>query len=334
MPRHSNFLSIDFLCLLVFALLAVNFATPTLSFLAYMSDSTPMVFSYINQLLSALPFIIAAIFFYILFNKISTLEKRTVLSLSSLQAVLAFVIFIMWLDKNYFRFSGRLAFPFNFVADVLPIILVIVLYTAWILVISGEGRNRLNLSSRFETLYLAINLVFALSFSLHLFKSVDFFYYFGFRLPSSVSWIFAYAPTLLVSFMSLIVWASFVLGVRKLRKLTLHLMLVLLPVFFVLYAIILRPLVGYVLTSAIVWGSSYEFFYPPTLSLSLILLATTAFISSSILLGPLSVDRKPNVIRFSSASAVLAGMSLSPLSILGILLSLQFLFLGIKPRKN
>lgn len=332
--RLSTFLSVEVLCLLVFALLLLNFATPTLGFLAAMSGEAPVIFFYIDQFLEALPFVVTALFFYILVTKISVLENRSVVSLSGVQAVSAVAIVVVWLDGSYLHFSGRLVFPLSFAVEVLPIIFVITLCTAWVLLISRISGNILNLSGRFETVYLAVNLVFALSLSVHLFKNVDFLYFFGLRLPLSVSWVIVYAPTLLVSLMSLIVWGVFVSVVREPKRLAFHLGLVLLPVGFVLYAMSLRPLVGYVLTSAIVWGSSYEFFSPPTLSLLMALLATTAFLSSSILLGPKSTGRNPKLIRLSLASAVLAGMSSSPLSILGVLLSLQFLFIGIQPRQS
>jgi len=329
LPKPLDFDLINFMSVLVFVLLTVNFATPILSFAASMSGQTPSVFFYVNKLLNVLPFILTAIFFYTLFGKISTLGNRKVVSLSSLQAVLASVIFIMWL-RIYLHLSVQLNFPFNFLADFLPIIFLIALYSVWILLISQAGVKILNLTSPFETLYLAINLVFALSVSVHSFKSVDFFSYFGFRVPLSVVWIFDYAPTLLVSFMSLTVWVLLVFAAHSLRKSILHLMWVILPVVFVFYVATVRPLVGYVLISAIVWGSAYEFFYPLEFSLSLVLLATTAFISSSILLGSFGKGRKMNLIRLSLVCAILAGMSLSPTSTLGVLLSLYFLFLGIK----
>lgn len=334
LSKLSRLEPVDVLSLLVFMLLALNFATPTLNFFASFSGQTPIVFSYVVQFLASLPFFIAAIFFLVLLTQFLNLENSPgSRSFVSLQALLAIGIVIMWLDRNYLRFWAQLAFPLNFIVDVLPIILVILLYATWMLTISRVG-NKLNLSNRVETLYFATNLVFALSFSLHLFKTVDFFYYFAFRLPLLVSWIIDYAPTLLVSFMSLIAWASFLFDVKKLSKLIVHDLLVLLPVGFTLVAIAIRPLVGYVLTSAIVWGSSYEFFYPPSLSLALVLLATTAFISSSILIGARCTNRNARLVRLSLASAVLAGVSPSPLSILGVLLSLQFLFLGIKPRQT
>jgi hypothetical protein len=318
LTRLGIFSSVEFLSLIVFVLLALNFAAPTLGFLASMRGQTPEAFFYVEQFLGISHFIIAALFYYILFTKVSYVGRRT-LFLLSLQAVLAGIILI-WFEK----------LPSS---EIFYILAVILLYAAWLTMLSSRSRE-LRLSVNFEALYLAINTVFGVSLALHLFKSVDFSRFFGFDLPSSIRWIFVYAPTILVSLTSLTAWILFVGHVKRLRRIVTHFILVFLPVIVITYARSLRPLFGYVLTSAIVWGTYYEFFYPVELSLSLVLLAITAFVSSSILLKPLCKTRKPTVIRLSAASAALAGMSPSPLSVIGVLLSLQLLFLGIKPTQN
>ncbi|MFQ5866029.1 MAG: hypothetical protein ACE5IW_12450 [bacterium] len=319
MTKLDTFSSIEFLSIFVFVLLALNFATPTLGFLVSMQGQTPKTVFYVEQFLGTLPFIIAAVFYYVLVTKMPYFGGRTLFLLSG-QAVLATLILIIWFGK--LRSSEIFYIP-----------TVILLYVVWLVMLSLRSKE-LKLSVRFETLYLVINMVFGLSFALHLFKGVDFSYFFGFDLPPFLSWVFAYTPTLLVSFTSLAAWTLFVCHVKGWHRLAGHSILVFLPVIIIIYARSLRPLFGYVLTSAIVWGSSYEFFYPVELSLSLVLLAITAFVSSSILLKPLCKTRKPIIIRLSVASAVLAGMSSSPLSVIGVLLSLQLLFLGTKPGQD
>jgi hypothetical protein len=318
LTRLDTFSSIEFLSFFVFVLLALNFATPTLDFLVSMQGQTSKILFHVGQFLGTLHFIIAALFYYVLVAKVSYVGGRT-LFLLSLQAVLAGIILILWLER--LRSSG-----------IFYVLAVILLYAAWLAMLSWRSEE-LRLSVSFEALYLAINMAFGLSFALHLFKTVDFSHFFGFDPPPFLIWVFTYAPTLLVSFTSLTAWALFVWHAKRLRTLVKHFILVFLPVIAIAYARSIRPLFGYVLTSAIVWGSYYEFFYPVEFSLSLVLLAITAFVSSSILLKPLCETRKPIVIRLSVASAALAGMSSSPLSVIGVLLSLQLLFLGIKPNR-
>jgi hypothetical protein len=186
------------------------------------------------------------------------------------------------------------------------------------------------LNTHFEAFYLWLNLAFFISTALHFINKIDLVYYFRFHMPSELNWLFGYTPTILVSITCLTGWILCLKNTKqKISEWLMHVVLVLVPVVFVVFVETFKPLIGYVITSMIVWGSSYEFFRPPMFSLSLVLSAVGAFFSFLIMLNTRARTRNRNQIWFSLASAVLAGMSLSIVSVLGVLTSLYVLLHGI-----
>jgi len=319
----------------LFAVLLTNFISPALSFAISFFEIAPLfwLITLLDWFAVIVPFVAFALF-YLTIRAFAWSTKKETSKLLMLQAALAFMIFVIWFERNIIHFSGYLSPLLNFAIQVVYIALIDILYLLFLIMLwrITKKQSSLELRSRFRSFYLWVNLVFLLSFALHSINSIDFMYYFHYPMPPELSWLFGHAPTILVSVTCLAGWA---LCLRNTREEDMgwvkHFALVLNPLAFALFVETFRPLIGFIIISMIVWGTSYEMFSPPLISLSLVLSAFGSFISFLILLDSQAKSRKRNLIRLGLASTVLAGISLSPASVLGVLAGLYTLLTGLKP---
>jgi len=333
LPVNGGF-SIDLIARILFPTLLVSFIGPALSFVISFFGITLLLWlvTLLDWFATIAPFVIFAVFYFTLRASASNTEAET--RFLTLQAVIALPIFIMWFERNFIHASGYLSPLSNFVIQATYVGLIDILYGLFFIMLwkTTEKQGSLALKPGFRNFYLWVNLVFFLSFTLHSINSIDLVYYFEFHMPSELNWLFGYTPTVLVSLTCLTGWVLTLRSAkREVADLLTHLALVLAPLAFALLAETFRPLIGFVLISMIVWGASYEIFSPVVISLSLVLSAVGAFISFAILLGTRARIRKRNVIRLGLASAALAGISLSPVSVLGVLTGLYILLIGLTP---
>lgn len=337
-PIRKGVEALHLVALILFSSLLINFLIPTLSFMISFFE-LPVLFvltDVFDMLLFIFPFVVLVLFYWTL--RVSARRFREISRSLILQAVIALPIFVIWFERNLIHASGYLAPISNFVTEVTYFLLIDILYIILFVMLwrSVKGTKfSLSLNSRFEMLYLWLNLMFLVSIALHFINRIDFVYYFRFYMPAELSWLFGYAPTILVSATCLAGWIFFLSSTKpKVAGWLIHIFLVAFPVVFVVLVEIFRPLIGFVITSAIVWGTSYEFFRPVVYSLSLVLAAVGAFFSFSIMLHAQATTRSRNLIRLGLGSTVLAGVSPSLVSVLGVSTSLYVLLHGIMPREG
>lgn len=133
------------------------------------------------------------------------------------------------------------------------------------------------------------------------------------------SWVVVNAPTLLLEFLAIGVWANVALdaGRSRLRaRWYAFLPLALVPPF--LLAFVLAPLSGYILSALITWGSNLALFAPAPLSLAIAVTAVACYVSSFILLREGDDGRERVLLLLGTATIVLAGFYPSMASVEGL----------------
>jgi len=327
--------SIDLIARILFVALLINFIGPALSFVISFFRIVPLLWliTLLDWFTIIVPFITFALF-YLALRALRPNNKGETSRLLMLQAVIALPIFVMWFERNVIHASGYLSPLLNFAIQATYIGLIDILYLLFFTMLwkITKKQSLLKLTPRSQDFYLWTNLMFLLFFALHSINSIDLVYYFHYYMPTQLNWLFGYAPTILISLTCLAGWALTLKNAKRevvswLKNFT----LVITPAVFAALAETFRPLIGFIIISMIVWGASYEIFSPAVISLPLVLSAFGSFISFVILLSTQARTRNRNMIRLSLASAALAGISLSPASVLGVLTSLYILLIALTP---
>jgi len=330
---------LDVIMLTLFPVLLVNFFNPTLGFLISFFKLALLYFLLdpLGLFATVVPFVVLTLYYLVLFITVSELKEAT--RLIMLQAVIAIPIFAVWVERNLIHVSGYLPRLSNFVIEISFLVLVDILCLTFFVMIYRILKRRDTLFDKnmyLKAFYLWLNLAFLLSIALHLINSVDLVYYLQFHMPSELRWFFGYTPTILISITSLTGWFLCLMSSKQgFPETLLHSVLVIAPIALVGFIEAYRPLIGYVIISVIAWGSFYEFFRPLSLSLALVLTAVAAFLSLCIMLSTVyrRISRR-NQLLLGLASAVLAGVSFSPVSVFGILTSLYMLLHGVLLEKD
>lgn len=323
----------------LFLTLLINFASPTLIFIISFFEITSLLplAGVLDWLAIVSPFLVMVLFLITLQVTASGFEKVT-FRFVVFQGAIAFALFAIWFSRDFVHFLAYLPPLSNFALEVTYFSLVVILYVtflAFLWKIVKKGPTLRGPPSRFRALYLWVNVVFLLALTLPWPNRIDFVYYFSFHMPPQLNWFFGYTPTIIVSVTCLGGWVMFMKDAAKTKSQRFrHAAMVIAPIVFVTFVETFRPLIGYVITSMIVWGASYQFFRPTILSLSLVLSAVAAYVSFTILIRSGVEKRNKKQITLSLASAVLAGISSSPISVIGVLTSLYILFHGISLREK
>lgn len=134
-------------------------------------------------------------------------------------------------------------------------------------------------------------------------------------------WLLVYAPTVLLTFLAVVVWANLALdaGGRRIReRWTALLPFVAVPLYVV--AASAQPLAGYILSAFITWGSNLALFTPPLLSVTLAVVSVAAFVSSFLLSEREHGARA--LLFVGTAIVVLAGFYVAAASVAGIVLGM------------
>jgi hypothetical protein len=332
-------ITMDLVIFVLFPVLLVNFFGPTLSFMISLFEVTSLFWltEFLQWFGVAVPFVILTLFYCSLKASISKFEEdvsRTVI----LQAVVAAVIFAIWFERSFIHASGYLTRLSNFVIEMTYLAFIDILYLTFFVMLwktVKKESNPFGLGTRFGAFYLWLNLAFFVSMALHSINRIDLVHYLRFHMPAELNWLFGYTPTILMSLTCLMGWILYLKTTKQgIGRKLLHVVLVLVPIVFAMLVETYTPRMRFIIITMIVWGSSYEFFRPLVYSLALVLSATGAFASFFIMLNARARARNRNQVRLGLASAVLAGMSLSLVSVLGVLTSLYVLLHGIMPRKE
>lgn len=142
-----------------------------------------------------------------------------------------------------------------------------------------RGLRAETVTSARHTAFLAVGLGFAGAYFLRTMRLLDYTYVFGMTLPSGVTWLLDFGPTLLLSALACLVWASH-LGFQGRRGA--ELVWDWLPPIAVAagaYAAAVGVLGGFILANALAWGGSYVVFSPTTVSLPFVGFGIGAFVS-------------------------------------------------------
>ncbi len=188
-----------------------------------------------------------------------------------------------------------------------------------------------------RTAFLAVGLGFVGAYFLRTMRLLDYAYVFGVTLPSGVTWLLDFGPTLLLATLACFVWASH-LEFRDRRGID-WVMDWLPPVAVAAgaYAAAVGALGGFILANALAWGGSYVVFSPTTASLPFIGFGIGAFVS-------VAWSRRTRMPRPSWALAF-AGTSLAALagiqitagtfpSLVGLLTAVLLIARGLAPNPS
>jgi len=172
--------------------------------------------------------------------------------------------------------------------------------------------------------FRALGYGYTLSYVLHAFRLIDFRYAFGQALPSGLLWLLDYGPTITLSFLSIYFW--FELSVPSSRGGLRRVLVIAPPVVVATLGLAAsQGLGGFLMSNALAWGGSYLVFSPTSASLSIVGFAIGAFLATAwALFGRLSRRPWRHVVGGTVVVAV-AGI----LSFGGTLSSLAGIVLGL-----
>ncbi len=133
------------------------------------------------------------------------------------------------------------------------------------------------------------------------------------------NWPLVNLPTLLLEFLSIGVWLSMASGfsLQDLRrKWFAFLPFIAVPLMAIIFQI--RPLVGFIFSALITWGTNLALFVPITVSLTLAVLSVACFLSTLLLLYEKGAKKPWSLFSIGVAASFIAGFHLSMASVEGL----------------